>query len=136
MRTVCLLLAALAMSGCKDSPKKAWGEMHAAACDRDTVKFFARVDKTAITRSLARKVSKDDEPSDLVLGLAEREAQKAFSEWEDDIKKGEVGDWCGAAPLDEEPDRGLMHWTTPERKQKTGRFADYDGKLLMVELVQ
>jgi hypothetical protein len=133
------LLAALSLLGCKETPKKAWEKMHDAACKQDVATFFARVDKTAIGKHLMESQSEKLQAAGAFRGLAEsageQAIQKAFTEWEDDIKKGEAGDWCGAEYIDQDVPKNTVYWSTPSRKQKGGRFIDYDGKLVMVELV-
>ena len=146
MRNVksCLpVLAIFAAVGCKETPERAWKEMHSAACEGDVPRFFSRVDKSAITKRLRGKVEEklDAEKApggvirEMALNVAEKEIDKAFTEWEDDIIKRESGDWCRARPLDEERESGVMHWSTPSGRQKSARFANYSGHLVMVELL-
>lgn len=134
MKRFIVMLVGISALGCKETPKKAWEEMQEAACERDVPAFFARVDKTAMTNAAIQSVSKEG-PTALVESIALRETQRGFTSWEDEIKKGEGGDWCRATFKEEDQEKGVARWTTPSGRTKGARFADAGGKLMMVEMV-
>lgn len=129
---LCTILVILCV-GCSlfeaETPTNSFKQIKESACKGSIDQFYSRVDWGSIKKKIVRKVSGENV---FIESFAEKVANDARQEWDDDIRLGHSGSWCGAILIDSEG--STVFWATPTGKQKEGTFELVNGKYLLVDL--
>lgn len=155
MRQALLLSVAsvcFVLTGCQQSAVTAVKDMRARACAADPSGFFAFVDRTAITevyKQRARNVGEEAASKlnpiqaaayrqgfESRIGGIQNVVQEMFTQWEDDIKRGDASNLCRMSVIDahEVENSADVHVRTPSGKDRSWRLSRFGRRWLLVDV--